>query len=175
MRKFLLSSIALMMVLSVISCHEDSKREEIIRRSTELAKQRTDSFLVVQKESLERVKVIERHRADSLRRVDSLRRIYERNHFTISGKVGESSASLTVHRSNDVGGVTGTFNCDGNRVNVSGTYNNGINASGTQRIDSTSTLKVTIRLSQEENDFSGTVTFNRDGSTYSRQAILHRY
>ena len=125
------------------SCDDDKKAAQILRESTEIAKERTDSFIQVQKDSIAKERIREKRRSDSLRRVDSLRRIYERSNITISGKVGESSATLTVRRNNDIDGV--------------------------------SSLKVSISLTRVEDQYSGQVTFNRDGNSYTRQAILHKY
>ena len=158
------------------SCGEDKKSAELLRESTEIAMQRTDSFVKIQKDSLAKVKIREQRRSDSLRRVDSLRRIYERNNIKISGKVGENSASLTLRRNNDTDGVGGTFSCDGKNIRVSGTFGDRVRLSGKQQIDSVSSFKVSISLTRvEEDKFSGQVTFDDNGSTYTRQAVLHRY
>lgn len=158
------------------SCGEDKKSAELLRESTEIAMQRTDSFRKIQQDSLAKVMVREKRRSDSLRRVDSLRRIYERNNIKISGKVGEDAASLTLRRNNDIDGVGGTFSCGGKSVHVSGTFGDHVRLNGRQQIDSLSSLRVFISLTRvEEDKFSGQVTFDRDGSSYTRQAVLHRY
>jgi hypothetical protein len=175
MKNLIYAFVVAVIVFAVASCEDNSKSAALLRESTEIAKMRTDSFLKVQKDSIAKAKIAERRRADSLRRVDSLRRIYERNNITISGKVGDSRATLTMRRNNDVDGVSGTFSCDGKSVRVSGTFNNNIYLSGKQQIDSVSSLRVSINLTQVEDKFSGSVTFNNDGQTYTRQAIMHRY
>ena len=175
MRKLVYILVFAGVLFTIASCEDNSKSAALLRESTEIAKQRTDSFLKVQKDSIDKAKIIEKRKADSLRRVDSLRRIYERNNITISGKVGDSPATLTLRRNNDVDGVSGTFSCDGKSLRVSGTFNNSIYMSGKQQIDSVSSLRVSINLTQVEDKFSGSVTFNNDGHTYTRQAIMHRY
>ena len=165
-----------MIVISLaISCGDDKKSAELLRESTAIAMQRTDSFVKVQQDSLAKVKVREQRHSDSLRRVDSLRRIYERNNIRISGKVGEDNATLTLRRSNEVDGVGGTFSCGGKNVHVSGTFGDRVRLSGKQQIDSLSSLKVSISLTRvEEDKFSGQVTFDNNGNTYTRQAIMRR-
>ncbi|MBR7065731.1 MAG: hypothetical protein IKI36_03455 [Prevotella sp.] len=170
-----LISAALLLSIAASSCEDDKKSAELLKQSTEIAMQRTDSFNQVRKDSLAKVAIREKRRSDSLRRVDSLRRIYERNNITISGKVGENSATLTMRRNNDVDGVTGTFTTEGKSVRVSGTFNDRVRLSGKQQIDSVSSLRVSISLTRVENQFSGQVTFDRDGNSYTRQAIMHRY
>ena len=176
MRKLLYFALSALFVgIASSSCEDDKKTAELLKQSTEIAIERTDSFNQVRKDSLAKVAVREKRRSDSLRRVDSLRRIYERNNITISGKVGENNATLTMRRNNDVDGVSGTFTCEGKSVRVSGTFNDRVRLSGKQQIDSTSSLRVSISLTRVENQFSGQVTFDRDGNSYTRQAILHRY
>ena len=175
MKKLIYAFVVAVIVFAVASCEDNSKSAALLRESTEIAKMRTDSFLKVQKDSIAKAKIAERRRADSLRRVDSLRRIYERNNITISGKVGDSRATLTMRRNNDVDGVTGTFTTEGKSVRVSGTFNDRVRLSGKQQIDSVSSLRVSISLTRVENQFSGQVTFDRDGNSYTRQAIMHRY
>ena len=58
---------------------------------------------------------------------------------------------------------------------VSGTFNDRVRLSGKEQIDSVSWLKVNISLTRVEDKFSGQVTFDRAGQTYTRQAILYRY
>ena len=164
-----------LLLMFAASCDDDKKAAQILRESTEIAKERTDSFIQVQKDSIAKERIREKRRSDSLRRVDSLRRIYERSNITISGKVGESSATLTVRRNNDIDGVSGTFNCEGRTVRVSGTFGDRVKLNGKQQIDSVSSLKVSISLTRVEDQYSGQVTFNRDGNSYTRQAILHKY
>ncbi len=175
MRKSALVFIILQAVLFFVSCDEDKKSAQLLRESTEIAIQRTDSFRKIQADSLAKVAIQEQRRADSLRRVDSLRRIYERNNIRISGKVGESSASLTMRRSNDIDGVSGTYTCDGTSIRVSGTFGDRVRLSGKQQIDSVSSKRVTISLTRVEDTFSGQVTTEKDGSSSTRQAIFHRY
>ena len=175
MRNLLYASIILFLVGIVMGCEDDKKSAELLRESTEIAMQRTDSFIKEQKDSLAEVRIREKRRSDSLRRVDSLRRIYERNNIKISGTVGEDRATLTMRRNNDIDGVSGTFTCGGKSVRVSGTFNDRVRLSGKEQMDSVSWLKVNISLTRVEDKFSGQVTFDRAGQTYSRQAILYRY
>jgi hypothetical protein len=175
MRKIHFFIIPMMMLFIIASCGDDKKSAELLRQSTEIAVQRTDSFNKVYKDSLEKVRLREQRRSDSLRRVDSLRRIYERNNITISGKVGENPATLTLRRNNDTDGVGGTFTCEGKSIRVSGSFNDRVRLSGKQQIDSVSSLKVSISLTRVEDKFSGQVTYDRNGNSYTRQAILHRY
>ena len=59
---------------------------------------------------------------------------------------------------------------------MSGTFGDHVRLNGRQQIDSLSSLRVFISLTRvEEDKFSGQVTFDRDGSSYTRQAVLHRY
>lgn len=175
MRNLLYASIILFLVGIAMGCEDDKKSAELLRESTEIAMQRTDSFIKEQKDSLAEVRIREKRRSDSLRRVDSLRRIYERNNIKISGTVGEDRATLTMRRNNDIDGVAGTFTCGGKSVRVSGTFNDRVRLSGKEQIDSVSWLKVNISLTRVEDKFSGQVTFDRAGQTYTRQAILYRY
>ena len=57
----------------------------------------------------------------------------------------------------------------------SGTFGDRVKLNGKQQIDSVSSLKVSISLTRVEDQYSGQVTFNRDGNSYTRQAILHKY
>ena len=175
MRKLVYTFVFAIVFFSIASCEDNSKATALLKESTEIAIQRTDSFLKVQKDSIAKARVAERRKADSLRRVDSLRRIYERNNFTISGKVGDKPATLTMRRNNDVDGVAGTFSCDGRSIRVSGTMNQNLYLSGKLQKDSVSSLRVSINLTEVEDKYSGSVTFNDDGNTYTRQAVMHRY
>ena len=159
---------------AVLSCEDEKKNAEMLRESTQIAMQRTDSFRKIQQDSLEKVKIREKRRSDSLRRVDSLRRIYERNNIALYGTVGEAQAKLNLRRNNDTDGASGTFTSDGKSVRVSGTFGDKVRLNGKQQIDSISTLKVSINLTRVEDKFSGQVTFDRDGDSYTRQAILYR-
>ncbi len=174
MRKLLYVIVAILAISIASSCEDDKKNAELLRESTEIAMQRTDSFRKVQQDSIEKVKIREKRRSDSLRRVDSLRRIYERNNIALYGTVGDANASLTLRRSNDTDGVSGSFTSEGKTVRMSGTFGDRVRLNGKQQIDSTSTLKVSISLTRVEDKFSGQVTFDRNGSSYTRQAILYR-
>ena len=176
MRNLVYAVFAAMMLFIAAGCEDDKKSAELLRESTEIAIQRTDSFLKKQKDSLAEDRIREKRRSDSLRRVDSLRRIYERNNIKISGTVGEEKATLTMRRNNDTDGVAGTFTTGGKSLRVSGTLSNDrVRLSGKDQIDSVSWLKVNISLTRVEDKFSGQVTFDRAGQTYTRQAILYRY
>ena len=76
MKKLIYAFVVVVIVFLGASCEDNSKSAALLRESTEIAKQRTDSFLQVQKDSIAKARVAERRKADSLRRVDSLRRIY---------------------------------------------------------------------------------------------------
>jgi len=175
MRKLLYPITICLLLMMSASCEDDKKAAEILRESTEIAMQRTDSFRKIQKDSLEKVRIREKRRSDSLRRADSLRRVYERNNITISGKVGDAPATLSVRRNNNVDGVSGTFSCEGRSVRVNGTFGDRVRLSGKQQLDSVSSLRVNISLTRVDNQFSGQVTFDRNGNSYTRQAILHKY
>ncbi len=168
----LLLLLALVIVLA--SCDDDKKRAEMRRRATELAMQRTDSVAKFQEDSLTNIKVKERRRADSLAKVDSLRRIYERNHITLEGTVGGESARLRLNRNGDA--VSGTYSGSGVQISVHGTWLDGVTASGTQMVDSVVQTKVNIRLQHTPNDeFTGTVTVTKDGSSSTQRAVMQRF
>lgn len=175
MRKLFYPIVFGLFFMVAASCENDKKTAQILKESTEIAMQRTDSFIKKQKDSLAQVSIREKRRSDSIRRVDSLRRIYERNNMTISGKVGDSPATLTVRRNNDIDGVSGTYNCDGRSVRVSGTFGDRVRLTGRQQLDSVTTLRVSINLTRVEDQFSGQVTTERNGSSSTRQAILYKY
>ncbi len=162
-------------MITIASCDNDKKSAELLRKSTEIAKRRTDSFRVVQKDSIEKAMAIQRRRGDSLRRVDSLRRIYERNNIKISGKVGDSYATLSIRR-NGGSNASGTLSCDGKNYRVNGSFGDNVSMKGSQKIDSVSSIKVDIKLTRvDEDQFSGQVTINDRGRSTTRRTIMHRY
>ena len=175
MRKLFYLFFALLAIITATTgCGEDKKAAEIRRRATELAMRRTDSVVQIQQDSLAKVKTRERRRADSIAKVDSLRRIYERNHITQEGTVGGETARLRLNRSGDV--VSGTYSGSGVTVNVRGTWNDGVVASGKLVVDSVTQTKVSINIQRNSNDeFTGSVTVNKNGSAYTQRAVLQRF
>ena len=175
MRKLFYLFFALLAIITATTgCGEDKKAAEIRRRATELAMRRTDSVVQIQQDSLAKVKTRERRRADSIAKVDSLRRIYERNHITLEGTVGGEAARLRLNRSGDV--VSGTYSGSGVTVNVRGTWNDGVVASGKLVVDSVTQTKVSINIQRNSNDeFTGSVTVNKNGSAYTQRAVLQRF
>lgn len=170
---FYMAMVALAMT-TFFSCEEDKKSTELLKKSTEIAKQRTDSFRIVQKDSIEKAMARERRRGDSLRRADSLRRVYERNNIKISGKIGNSQATLSIR--NNGNNAFGTLTCDGKSYRVSGSFGDHVRMSGTQKIDSVSSVKVSISLTRvEEDQFSGQVTIDDKGHLSTRRTIMYRY
>ncbi len=171
---FYMAMLALAMT-TFFSCEEDKKSAELLKKSTEIAKQRTDSFRIVQKDSIEKAMARERRRGDSLRRADSLRRVYERNNIKISGKIGDSHATLSI-RSNGGSNASGTLTCDGRSYRVSGSFGDHVKMNGSQKIDSVSSVKVSINLTRvEEDQFSGQVTIDDRGRLSTRRTIMYRY
>ncbi len=164
----------MLLALFVWASCEDKKNAQMIRESTEIARQRTDSLLNVQKDSLEAAKRLAALRADSLHRADSLRRVYERSHFTIVGKVGSDSASIDLRHGNQLDDLTGTFKWGSRSVKVEGYFGDHITLTGSQKRDTIETLKVLIELTRVENDFSGDVTFEENGRKNTKPAILRR-
>lgn len=169
---FLFAALAITFI--IVGCGEDKRAAEIRRRATELAMQRTDSVVKIQQDSLAKVKMRERRRADSIAKVDSIRRIYERNHITLEGTVGGETARLRLNRNGDV--VSGTYSGSGVTVNVHGTWNEGVTATGKQVIDSVTQTRVSINIQRNGNDeFTGSVTINKNGSSYTQRAVMQRY
>ena len=60
---FYMAMVALAMT-TFFSCEEDKKSTELLKKSTEIAKQRTDSFRIVQKDSIEKAMARERRRGN---------------------------------------------------------------------------------------------------------------
>lgn len=174
MRKLTFHVLLVLMAAFVWASCEDKKSAEMLRESTAIARQRTDSLLNVQKDSIQRAKQLAIRRADSLRRLDSLRRVYERSHFTIVGKVGGDTASIELRHGNELDDLSGTFKWGGRSVKVEGYFGDHITLTGSQRRDSIETLKVLIELTRVENDFSGDVTFEENGKTTTKPTILRR-
>ena len=102
----------------------------------------------------------------------------ERNADATVARIGAASRPLKVLPLAAIYGnnASGTLTCDGKSYRVSGSFGDHVRMSGTQKIDSVSSLKVSINLTRvEEDQFSGQVTIDDKGHLSTRRTIMYRY
>ena len=174
MRKIPFGLLAFILLLSSISCG-DRNKDDSIQQSTEIAKRRTDSLNRVQKDSLERKRLIDIQREDSIHRADSLRKEYEKHHFTLYGDTGETAVTLSVNRNDSSTHASGDFACEGSKIHVEGTYDKTISMKGTGTWNGQSPIQVSISLKEKNDEFHGTVNYTHDGATTSHETTMYKY
>lgn len=174
MRKVPFGLFTFILLLSSVSCG-DGNKDNSIQQSTEIAKRRTDSLNRVQKDSLERKRLLDIQREDSIHRADSLRKVYEKHHFTLYGDTGETPVTLSVNRSDSSSHASGDFACEGSKIHVEGTYEKTLSMKGTGTWNGKSSVHVSINLKEKDDEFHGTVNYSHDGETTSHETTMYKY
>ncbi len=162
-------------LLSLCPSCADKNKDDLILKSTEIAKRRTDSLNNVKKDSMEVARLKEIQRQDSIHVADSLRKVYEKNHFTLYGDAGETAITLSVNRKDSSYQAAGDFACEGSKIHVEGTYDKTINMKGTGTWNGKSPVSVSITLREKDDEFHGVVNFKHNDALTSHETTMYKY